>query len=288
LDVAEANSFTIAATNVEATLGQSRAFDGCRPAAVIAVHLYGCPVAMPELIEVARRDGLRVIEDCAQSHGARFSGRQTGTFGDVAAFSFYPTKNVAALGDGGLVATRDRQLAERLRALRAYGWTRPFISEFTGVNSRLDEIQAAVLRVKLRRLDSDNARRRQIAHRYADAFTGLGIGVPRVPPQSEHVFHQFVIRTPDRDGLQKFLEQKRIGTAIHYPMPVHLQPAYHDRHLTAGALPFTEKLCDEILSLPIYPQLTDADVERVISAVSEWARDKKPRHTVPDARSPHS
>jgi dTDP-4-amino-4,6-dideoxygalactose transaminase len=270
IDVANANAYTIGVAGVEAALSQHRDFEGCRPAAVIAVHLYGGPVEMPEVVDVARRHGVWVIEDCAQSHGARLAGRQTGTFGDVATFSFYPTKNLGAFGDGGLIATRDPQLAERIRALRAYGWTRPVISEFPGVNSRLDEIQAAILRAKLPRLESDNPRRRQIAHRYAVTFAALGIGVPRVSPDVEHAYHQFVIRTPNRDGLQAFLEKTGIGSAIHYPVPVHRQPAYRDRRLTAGALPFTESLCDEILSLPIYPQLTDVEVERVIAAVCEW------------------
>ena len=171
-------TYTIAATDVEAVLSSSREFGGCRPAALIPVHLYGNPADMPALLDVAARHGLRVIEDCAQSIGAKIGTRRTGTFGDLAAFSFYPTKNLGAFGDGGLVATNDRELAARLRALREYGWQQRSVSAFPGVNSRLDEIQAAILRVKLKRLDADNARRIEIARRYSAGLSRPGITIP--------------------------------------------------------------------------------------------------------------
>jgi dTDP-4-amino-4,6-dideoxygalactose transaminase len=263
-------TYTITAADVEAVLNRAPDFSGCRPAAVVPVHLYGNPAEMTAILDVASRHGLRVIEDCAQSIGARLDGRRTGTFGDMAAFSFYPTKNLGAFGDGGLVATNDPQLANRLKSLREYGWQERFVSSFPGVNSRLDEIQAAMLRVKLRRLDADNARRIEIASRYSAALNRPGVGVPACSHDAEHVFHQFVIRTPGRDDLRHFLDERRIGSAIHYPVPVHLQPAYRSRGLHAGPLVRTEKLCAEIVSLPMFPQLTDADVDRVIAAINEW------------------
>jgi dTDP-4-amino-4,6-dideoxygalactose transaminase len=197
-----------------------------------------------------------------------------GSFSDLAAFSFYPTKNLGAFGDGGLVATNDPQLAGRLRALREYGWQQRSVSAFPGINSRLDEIQAAVLRVKLKQLDAGNARRIEIAHRYAAALNRPGVGVPASSHEAEHVFHQFVIRVADRDGLRRFLEERRIGTAIHYPVPVHRQPAYRDRGLSSEPLARTEKLCAEIVSLPMFPQLTDADVDRVIASIDEWITER--------------
>jgi dTDP-4-amino-4,6-dideoxygalactose transaminase len=268
-------TYTIAAADVEAVLGSGADFGGCRPAAVIAVHLYGNPADLPAILDVAARYGLRVIEDCAQSHGARLDGRQTGTFGDLGAFSFYPTKNLGAFGDGGLVVTNDRQLAERLRALREYGWQQRSVSAFPGINSRLDEIQAAMLRTKLARLDADNDSRVEIARRYFAGLNHPGIGLPVCAAGAEHVFHQFVIRVPsDRDGLRGFLEQRRIGTAIHYPVPVHRQPAYCDRRLHVGPLARTDKLCAEIVSLPMFPQLTDVDVDRVIGSIGEWINER--------------
>ncbi len=269
-------TYTIAATDVEAVLSSRREFGGCRPAALIPVHLYGNPADMPALLDVAARHGLRVIEDCAQSIGAKIGDRRTGTFGDLAAFSFYPTKNLGAFGDGGLVATNDRELAARLRALREYGWQQRSVSSFAGVNSRLDEIQAAILRVKLKRLDADNARRSAIASRYAAGLNRPGIMIPTCSDEVTHVFHQYVIRTAGRDELRRFLEERRVGTAVHYPLPVHRQPAYRDRGLTAGTLARTEKLCDEILSLPMFPQLSDADVDRVIGSISEWMTRQTP------------
>ena len=266
-------TYTIAAVDVEAVLGSRADFGGCRPAAVIAVHLYGNPADLPAILDVAARHRLRVIEDCAQSHGARLDGRRTGTFGDLAAFSFYPTKNLGAFGDGGLVATNDPQLGSRVRALREYGWVQRTVSAFPGVNSRLDEIQAAILRTKLARLDADNDRRIEIARRYSAGLSRSGIGLPACSAGAEHVFHQFVIRVPnDRDGLREFLEQRRIGTAIHYPVPVHRQPAYCDRGLHVGPLTKTDELCAEIVSLPMFPQMTNADIDRVIAAIDEWMK----------------
>ena len=267
-------TYTLTPEAIEAVVKNQREIDGCHVAAVIPVHLYGHPADMPAILDVARRHGLKVIEDCAQSHGARIGSDRTGAFGDVAAFSFYPTKNLGAFGDGGLVATNDPQLSNRLKSLREYGWQERFVSSFPGVNSRLDEIQAAMLRIKLRRLDADNARRIEIAGRYSAALNRPGIGVPACSNDAEHVFHQFVIRTSGRDDLRHFLEERRIGSAIHYPVPVHLQPAYRSRGLQVEPLVRTEKLCSEIVSLPMFPQLTDADVDRVIAAIDEWIAER--------------
>jgi len=276
IDVDPVN-YTITAAGIEAALDGRRDFGGCRPAAVIPVHLYGNPADMTAILDVARRHGLKVIEDCAQSHGAGLNGRRTGSFGDLAAFSFYPTKNLGAFGDGGLVATNDGQLAARIRALREYGWQQRYVSSFPGVNSRLDEIQAAILRIKLTRLDADNDRRRRIALQYRAGLIDPDIGVPSCTDGAEHVFHQFVIRVAgNRDGFRTFLDVRGIGTAIHYPFPVHRQPAYCDRGLTFEDLRITDELCSEIVSLPIYPQLIDAEVDRVISTIDEWSKDRTP------------
>jgi len=266
---------TITAAAVEDVLRSQSSVAGCRLAAVIPVHLYGHPADMPAILDVAKRHGLRVIEDCAQSHGARIGGVRNGTFGDLAAFSFYPTKNLGAFGDGGLVATNDAGLRERLVGLREYGWRDRYVSAFPGTNSRLDALQAAILSVKLSRLDADNERRRAIAARYSAGLAALGVGLPTAAGRVEHVFHQYVVRTSARDELAAHLAARSIHTGIHYPVPVHLQPAYRERALVFGDLKNTERLCQEILSLPMFPQLADADVDRVIAAITQWARTRR-------------
>src|SRR5438270_3915712 len=229
-----------------------------RPAAVLPVHLYGQPAELSALTEIARISGLRLIEDCAQSHGAFYRGRAAGSFGDIACFSFYPTKNLGALGDGGMVVTNDPALAEALREIREYGWRERHVSARAGINSRLDPIQAAILGVKLGSLAADNARRRAIADRYDAGLADLPLVLPVRRPQTSHVFHQYVIRLPKRDALRERLRAAGIGSAIHYPVPVHKQPAYAGR-LACGpsALGVTERAAPQILSLPIYPQLSD-------------------------------
>lgn len=239
--------------------------------AIIPVHLYGHPADMPAIMEIARAEGILVIEDCAQSHGASIGGRTTGTWGDIAAFSFYPTKNLGALGDGGGIATSDPALASAARLVREYGWKDRYISAIPGMNSRLDELHAAPLRVKLRHLDADNDRRRRIAAAYDAALAGTGLGLPVVRPDCTHVYHQYVIRTPRRDELRAHLRELGIGTLVHYPAPVHLQPAYLDRVAAPGGMVVTERLVGEILSLPIYPELRAEQVERVIEGITAWA-----------------
>jgi dTDP-4-amino-4,6-dideoxygalactose transaminase len=241
--------------------------DGLPPVrAVIPVHLYGQPADLDRIVPLCRDHKLALIEDCAQAHGARLNGRRVGTFGDAATFSFYPTKNLGALGDGGAVAVSDRDLAIRIAALRQYGWHKHYISDIVGVNSRLDELQAAILRVKLAHLDEHNARRAAIAVRYNAALTGLT--PPSVRDGAEHVFHLYVVRSAERERLQAALRDQGIGTGIHYPVPVHLQPAYAGRvALGHGGCPLTEAASREVFSLPVYPELTDDQVETVCAAL---------------------
>jgi dTDP-4-amino-4,6-dideoxygalactose transaminase len=247
------------------------AWTGPRPRAVIPVHLYGHPADLPAILEVARRHDLVVIEDCAQSHGATLDGRKTGTWGHVAAFSFYPTKNLGALGDGGAVVTSDPGLAQRARLLREYGWRERYVSELPGMNTRLDELQAAVLRVKLRHLDRENARRRALARLYDARLGGTPLALPRARGAVEHVYHLYAVRGAERDDLRAYLKGRAVGTAVHYPVPVHLQPAYAGRRLDRGrGLPETERVCRETLSLPLHPQLADGQAEYVSEQILSW------------------
>lgn len=239
--------------------------------AVLPVHLYGQPADLAAILAVAGEFGLTVIEDCAQAHGARIDGRQVGAWGQVGTFSFYPTKNLGALGDGGAVTTADPAIATQLRLLREYGWKERYISHIAGMNSRLDPLQAAMLAVKLQRLDVENRRRQAIAARYTAAFRGSALVLPRSFPGTEPVYHQYVVQHPRREALRLFLKERGIGSLIHYPVPVHRQPAYQDRlPLPAGPLTVTEAACERILSLPIHGQLTDEQCDRVIRAVREW------------------
>jgi dTDP-4-amino-4,6-dideoxygalactose transaminase len=242
-----------------------------RPSAVLPVHLYGQPADLSAISEIARRYGLLVIEDCAQSHGAEWRGRQTGAIGDMACFSFYPTKNLGALGDGGMVVTSDLSLATASREIREYGWRERYISARVGINSRLDPMQAAILGVKLNTLPADNARRQAIAARYDAGLSGLPLALPVHCPETTHVFHQYVLRLDKRDLLRDWLLAAGIGTGIHYPAPVHCQPAYSGR-LAAGpsGLGVTERAASQILSLPMYPQLTDEAIKRVIGEIRRF------------------
>jgi dTDP-4-amino-4,6-dideoxygalactose transaminase len=258
--------YTLDPGSLESAIAAQPANDPIR--AVVVVHLYGQAADLDALQAIARQHGLKLIEDCAQCHGATWRGKRLGSFGDVSAYSLYPTKNLAALGDGGVITTDDTALAERLAALRQYGWRSRYVSDLVGVNTRLDEIQAAVLSVRLGYLDAENARRRAIAARYDAELSGLPIGLPAQRAGGEHVFHQYVIRSDNRPALQAALREHGVGTNIHYPMPIHLQPAYRGRVPTAPAgLPETEKAASAVLSLPMFPQLGDADVGRVCEAM---------------------
>jgi len=244
-----------------------------RTKAIIPVHLYGHPAAMQPILELAAANNLRVIEDCAQAHGARYDGRLVGTLGDIACYSFYPTKNLGALGDGGAVVSRDPAIIEKLRLLREYGWnpTQRYVSQIAGMNSRLDEMQAALLRVRLRHLDTDNERRRMLADRYASLLPSA-LQQPREQPNCRHVYHLYVVqaRSPEeRDALRAGLAAQGIGTAIHYPVPIHLQPGYAHEVVIAGTLHHTERAAQTILSLPLYPSLAVEQIERVSAALTQ-------------------
>ncbi len=240
-----------------------------RTKAIIPVHLYGAPADLDPILAIARRHNLKVVEDCAQAHGATYHGRRVGAWGDIAAFSFYPTKNLGAIGDGGLVATSDAALAERVRLLREYGWAERYVSAIGGWNSRLDELQAAILRVKLHYLDLDNARRRTLAAIY-DERLPPAIPRPYTPAYGEHIYHLYVIRHPQRDRLAEYLREKGIGTGIHYPLPIHLQPAYRGRLGDAGWLPTSERAAREVLSLPMYPELSEDQIRQVAGAIRSF------------------
>ena len=234
--------------------------------AVVPVHLYGQPADLGRIGPLCRDHGVALIEDCAQAQGARLHGQRVGTFGEAATFSFYPTKNLGALGDGGAVAVRDPAWALRLAALRQYGWHKHYVSDEVGVNSRLDEIQAAILRAKLPHLDAHNARRAEIARRYGSALRGLT--PPQVRDGADHVFHLYVVRSDRREAVQAYLREQGIGTGIHYPVPVHLQPAYAGRiALGPCGCQKTEAVSREVFSLPLYPELTDDQVETVCAAL---------------------
>ena len=236
--------------------------------AVVPVHLYGHPAAMPAIVELARRHGAKVVEDAAQSHGAAVGGRPAGTWGDLAAYSFYPTKNLGALGDGGAVFTRDPALAEKVRLLRQYGWRQRYVSETPGRNSRLDELPAAILRVKLRHLDAENATRRTLAARYLKLL-GAALQLPVTAADVEPVWHQFAVRTTRRDALLAHLAARDIHAATLYPVPIHRQPAYAD---AAVRLPETERACADVLCLPVHPGLSTGDVDRVGEEILRWLR----------------
>jgi len=260
VDVDEA-SFTVDPRAIEAAIT-------ARTRAIVPVHLYGQPADMDAVLAIARRHGLAVVEDCAQAHGARWRGQRVGTLGDLGAFSFYPTKNLGALGDAGAVIARDPQLAARLRRLRNYGQRERYEHVEAGQNSRLDELQAALLRVKLARLDEHNAERRRLAGLYSRTLTA--VRTPIVRDGAEHVFHLYVARHRERDRLRAHLAAAGVQTLVHYPAPVHGQLAYAHLRGHAGALAVTESLAGEIVSLPLFVGLRDAQLGRVVEAVESF------------------
>ncbi len=241
--------------------------------AIVPVHLYGAAADMEGVLAFARQHGLRVVEDCAQSHGSEFRGRRTGTFGDIGAFSFYPSKNLGAFGDAGACVTQDAELAERLRQLRNYGQASRYTQVTRGLNSRLDELQAALLRVKLPHVEQFNERRRAIARRYHDGFRGVrALRLPETSRDVRAVFHLFVILHSARAALQEHLTAAGIETFVHYPIPVHLQPAYGDLGYALGVFPVAERVARELVSLPMHPWMSDAEVDEVIEAVRAFER----------------
>ena len=270
--------YTLSVHDLRRAIEAARAEKVGAPKAIIAVHLYGQAAYLSELQKIAAQHDLVLIEDCAQSHGAAHCGKTTGTWGDAAEFSFYPTKNLGALGDGGALVSRRPEIADKARLLREYGWRERYVSHLRGMNSRLDELQAAILNVKLPHLARANARRGELAALYAGLLAESGLGMPQVFPENAHVWHQFVVRVPQnfvagtRDDLQAYLKARGIGSLVHYPVPVHRQPAYAD-HATR-ALPHTERAAREVLSLPIYPELSDESARRVAQIVLEWSARK--------------
>jgi dTDP-4-amino-4,6-dideoxygalactose transaminase len=255
------NSFTIDPTLVHAAVTS-------RTRAIVAVHLYGNPCDMDALQQIADQNGLFIIEDCAQAHGAEWRGRKIGTFGAVGCFSFYPTKNLGGIGDGGAVVTSNPVVAEKIRRLRQYGWDSNRVSQEPSGVSRLDEIQAAILRIKLLKLDVGNERRRKIAQIYSTQLQTEKLVLPNVNVDAKHVYHLYVVQITNRDETIRHLNQQGIFPGVHYPVPVHLQPAYRNLPSSnSGALPVTERLAKTILSLPMFPELKDSEVERVCQGI---------------------
>lgn len=241
-----------------------------RTRAIIPVHLYGLPADMDEVTRLAGKYGLVVIEDACQAHGARYRGRRAGSLGHAAAFSFYPTKNLGACGDAGMLVTDDATVAERVRGMRNCGQRKKYIHELPPFNHRMDTLQAAILRVKLRHLEEwIRARRRNAAH-YAELLAVNGVVTPVEMPGTTHVYHLYVIQTPQRDALQAHLQEQGIGTAIHYPVPIHLQPFYAGNGYGPGSFPVTERLSGQVLSLPLFPEMTAQQVVGVADAINAF------------------
>jgi dTDP-4-amino-4,6-dideoxygalactose transaminase len=238
-----------------------------RTAAIIPVHLYGLPADMLRICEIASKRGLAIVEDCAQAIGASIGGKRVGTFGDIGAFSFFPSKNLGAFGDGGMMTTDSKALADRLRSLRTHGAAVKYYHDEVGVNSRLDEVQAAILRVKLPHLERWNERRRANAATYIAALGGAVSSVPFEGPDMRHVFHQFTVRVEDRDGVQSRLSQAGVQTMVYYPVPLHLQKVYEKLELGRGSFPLAERAAAEVLSLPMYPELDVNSIQYVAQAL---------------------
>ncbi|MZK49880.1 DegT/DnrJ/EryC1/StrS family aminotransferase [Clostridium beijerinckii] len=238
--------------------------------AIIAVNLYGQSADMDSILKISKKYNLKVIEDNAQAQGATYKGKKTGSLGDAAATSFYPGKNLGALGDGGAVTTNDKELERRVKILRNYGSGKKYIHDLKGVNSRLDELQAAILRIKLKKLDQWNNERNIIANYYLDNINNDSIKKPTIMVECKHVWHQFVIRCSKRDLLQNYLEEKGINTMIHYPIPIHRQKAYEELNSLKDYLHISEKLSKEILSLPIYPGLKEIELKYIVEVLNEF------------------
>jgi dTDP-4-amino-4,6-dideoxygalactose transaminase len=250
-----------------AALERALAADSARRIkAIVPVHLYGLMCEMPAILRLAQAHGAKVVEDCAQSHGSTFDGRKAGTFGDAAAFSFYPTKNLGALGDAGAVVSQHAAIVARVKSLRQYGWQTRYVADEHGRNSRLDELQAAILRARLPRLDVENAHRARLAAAYRAGLAGTPLRLPDEPAGRGHTWHQFVVRSLAREALKAHLAAEGVHCGVLYPVPVHHQPAYR----SAVSLPVAERACAEVLSLPLHAGVTEGDVARVCAAVRGW------------------
>lgn len=255
--------------NLDPGLVEAAVSPKCR--AILPVHLYGQPADMQPLLEIARRHGLKVVEDAAQAHGATYQGQRSGALGDAAGWSFYPGKNLGAIGDAGAVTTNDDALADRVRILRNYGSRTKYFNEVKGYNSRLAPLQAAFLRVKLRHLDEWNRRRKKVAAAYMERLpTAGGLRLPSVPGNLEPAWHLFVVQHPQRDALQEHLSRLQVGTLIHYPVPPHLSEAYAEMGFEAGAFPISEQLARTVLSLPMGPHIPSEQVHTVIEAIAAF------------------
>jgi len=240
--------------------------------AILVVHLYGQASNMHEIMKVAQKYNLRVVEDCAQSHGAMYGNKMTGTFGDVGCFSFYPSKNLGAFGDAGAVLVKDEELARKFKMYRNYGSEKRYYNEVVGANSRLDELQAGLLRVRLRYLDEMNEEKERICKEYLEKIRNPYITLPQILKGASHVWHQFVIRTPYRDELIEYLNEKEIATIIHYPVPPHLQKAYRYLNVDRSSLTITEQYAKEVLSIPLYNGMTEEEQDYVIDALNGFKR----------------
>jgi dTDP-4-amino-4,6-dideoxygalactose transaminase len=240
--------------------------------AIVPVHLYGRCCEMSEIVKIANKYGVKIVEDCAQAHGSTINDRIAGTFGDVAAFSFYPTKNLGALGDAGAVVSANTETLEKVKLLRQYGWRQRYLSDLHGRNSRLDEIQAAILRVRLNRLKHENARRSEIASTYISELSNAApfLKLPKPPTNGTHTWHQFVVRTTKRNELKSHLEKSEVSCGILYPVPVYQQNAYKDT--APPNLPETEKACREVLSLPLHAGISDESIDYIIKIIRTWQR----------------
>lgn len=238
--------------------------------AILVVHLYGQASNMKSIMEIARKYNLRVVEDCAQSHGAAFDGKMTGTFGDIGCFSFYPSKNLGAFGDAGAIITNDDKLAEQIRIFRNYGSQKRYYNKVVGANSRLDELQAGLLRVRLQHLDELTSERKKLCERYLTELNNVHVILPKIRECSTHIWHQFVIRVQEREKLIEYLNEKNIGTIIHYPIPPHLSEAYTYLGKKQGDYPVTEEYANTVLSLPLYNGMTEDEQYRVIEAVNKF------------------
>jgi dTDP-4-amino-4,6-dideoxygalactose transaminase len=241
-----------------------------RTKAILVVHLYGQPADMDGIDKIAKKYNLKVIEDAAQSHGAKYKDRRVGSLGDAAGFSFYPTKNLGAIGDAGAITTNNFELAEKIRLLRNYGSKVKYVNEIQGYNTRLDEIQAALLRVKLNKLDEWNYRRGCIANKYLESLKDCDFILPRLDAEIDSVWHLFVIRSARRNNLEKYLTECGISTLVHYPIPPHLSEAYADNKWKSGFFPIAEKMSQEIISLPMSPHLTDSQIQLIVKALKEF------------------
>ena len=247
---------------------------GVKTRGVMPVHIYGQPAEMRRILEIAKTHNLAVVEDCSQAHGAEINGQKVGTFADISAYSCYPTKNLGGTGDGGVILCRSKEFAEKIKSLRQYGWNEARESIIPGFNSRLDELQAAILRVKLHHLADDNAKRRAIALRYNQAFQDLPTSLPALSENELHAMHLYVIEYDRRNELMKYLRSHQIGASLHYPLPVHQHAAYANRIRGCKNLPVTEEFYQRNLTLPMYPELSNVAVEHIISTVQNWFREK--------------